>query len=233
MKTTLTGCSLKLESEAADSWKGTTFADGVIADPTHGRLLSCGTVKVGRKSVTLKLRLSDKPALAAVVDEWLTACAAKRNADAAAKAKELDDLRTGAAPIVCTYHDGEYLSGYTCHGPGADMLVRLGLAKEVSGWGVSVNDDVVKSLGTSFTYPAAVEYARPAMEAAAAKVAAKKAARDAKFATARETGEKVMLATWSENRRVKEEGEWGDYLFIVTEYAMPDGSVTRTAVNTY
>ena len=233
MKMTLAGCSLKLESEAADSWKGTTYADGVVTDPTHGRLLACGTVKVGRKSMTLKLRLSDKPALAAVVDQWLIAIAAKRDADAAAKQKELDDLRTGAAPIVCTYRDGEYLSGYTVHGPGADMLVKLGLAKEVSGWGVSVNDEVVKSLGTRFTYPQAAEFARPKLEADAAALAAKKASRDAKFAEARETGVKVVLASWSENRRVNEGGEWGDYLFIVTEYAMPDGSVTRTAVNTY
>lgn len=233
MKTTLNGCSLKLESDASDSWKGTTYADAVITDPTHGRLLCCGTVKVGRKKVTLKLKLSDKPALAATVDEWLAAVAAKREAEAAAKAKELDDLLTGAAPIVCSYHDGEYLSGYTCYGPGADMLVKLGLAKHVSGWGVSVNDDVVEALGKSFTYPAAAEYARPKLEAEAAKVEAKKAAREAKFAEARETGSKVVLASWSENRRVNCEGEMGDYLFLITEYAMPDGSVSRSEINTY
>jgi len=233
MKTTLTGCCLKIESDASDSWKGTTYAESIVTVPVHGRLLACGTVKVGRKPVTLKLKLSDKPALAATVDEWLAAVTAKRDADAAAKAKELDDLATGAAPIVCSYSDGEYLSGYTCYGPGGNMLVKLGLAKEVSGWGIHVNNDVIKALGTSFAYPAAVEYARPAMEADAAKAAAKKAARDAKFAEARETGSKVVLASWSETRRVNCEGELGDYLFIVTEYAMPDGSVSRSAVNTY
>lgn len=233
MKTTLKGTALCLTSEASDQWSGVTYGECVLNHPQHGRCLRCGIVKVGRKKTTLTVRLSDKPELAAMVESWEAAVAAKKEADAAAKAKELDDLRTGAAPIVCSYSDGEYLSGYTCYGPGADMLVKLGLAKNVSGWGVSVNDDVVKALGKSFTYPAAVEYARPAMESEAAKVAAKKAARDAKFAEARETGSKVVLASWSENRRVNCEGELGDYLFIVTEYAMPDGSVSRSAVNTY
>jgi hypothetical protein len=233
MKATLDGCLLKIESEAADSWKGKTLATEVVTDPTHGRLLVCGTVKVGRKSMVLKLRLSDKPELAALVNDWLTAIATKREADAAAKRKELDDLTSGEAPIVCHYRDGEYLSGYAVHGPGADMLVKLGLAKEVSGWGISINDDLVKALGASFAYPAAVEYARPAMEAKAAKDAEKKAARDAKFAEARATGKRVVLASWSETRRVNCEGEMGEYLFIVTEYANPDGSVSRDAVNTY
>jgi len=61
----------------------------------------------------------------------------------------------------------------------------------------------------------------------------KKAVREAKFARARETGEPVELERWTETRRVKEGGEWGEYLFVRRRLAMADGSVEETAVNTY
>lgn len=67
----------------------------------------------------------------------------------------------------------------------------------------------------------------------AAKKQAEEDGRAAKFAEAARTGKPVALRSWTETRRAKEGGEWGDYLFGVTEYAMPDGSKKQNAVNTY
>ena len=67
--------------------------------------------------------------------------------------------------------------------------------------------------------------------------AAEKRARDdavrAKFEEAKKTNKPVALKSWSENRRAKEGGEWGDYAFIVTRYANPDGTTSESAINTY
>ena len=237
MKTTLNGTSLRIESDASDQWNGSTYGKSVEQHPTAGRVLRCGTVKIGRKSQTLVLRLNDKPELAATVDAWVVAVTAEQEAEAAAKQKEIDDLRSGAAPVELRYHDGEYLSGHEVHGPAADMLVRLGLAKDVSGWGTSVNDDVVKALGTTFTLPQAEEYARPKLEAAAAKSAAKKAETEAhrksKFDEAKATGRPVEIQQWSEPVTGRREVEEGNSLDIVYEYAMPDGTTQTKRHGTY
>lgn len=78
-------------------------------------------------------------------------------------------IQAGEIKITCTYHDGEYYSGHTTGKQATKLLEGLGLAKYLSGWGTPVDYKLIETLGTEFTYAQAVEYARPEMEAKAAK----------------------------------------------------------------
>lgn len=237
MKTTLEGAELLVTAEKADPWKGETLARSVVEHPTYGSMLSCGRVKIGGKMQTLCLKLATRPELTALVRDWESAKKAAQEAEAAEAAAARKRLETGEDLIELTYHDGEYLSGYTAYGYAGELLVSLGLASEIAGWGVHIKHEVAKALGKSFTYPAAAEYARPALEAVEAVEAAKEKARAEKVETARqkaiETGRPAELDRWTETRRDNPEGEWGDYLFIVTRYVRPDGTTFTQAVNTY
>jgi len=94
------------------------------------------------------------------------------------KKEEIRAMKAGELKITLHYHDGEYLSGYEVFGAAADLLEELGLAEYVDGWGYHVSNETVNALGEEFTYPEAVEFTRPAREAAEAQKAAaeKKAA---------------------------------------------------------
>jgi len=147
---------------------------------------------------------------------------AKKAAEEAARQEEIRTLKAGEQKITLHYHDGEYLSGYEVFGAAADLLEELGLAEYVDGWGYHVADAAVKALGKEFTYSQAVEYTRPAREAAEAQKAAADQERKAKFERARETGRPVLLAQWTEPcNDPREECS----LDIVQQYVMPDGSV--------
>lgn len=212
---------------------GKTLKGGTPLTQNGELLVDFGTQKIQGQNRALKVRVGDKPELAEKVQEYEAAMKAFQEAEQRTRAQEVDDLRSGKTPIKASYHDGEYLSGHTVHGPAADLLIKLGIAKEVSGWGVHVEHGLIDSLGQEFTYPQAVEYARPRLEAAQAKQDAAKQARDAKFSEAKQTGKPVVLRSWTETRRAKEGGEWGEYQFAVTEYAKPDGTTETKAINTY
>jgi hypothetical protein len=147
---------------------------------------------------------------------------AKKAAEEAARQEEIRAMKAGELKITLHYHDGEYLSGYEVFGAAADLLEELGLAEYVDGWGYHVADAAVKALGKEFTYSQAVEFTRPAREAAEAQKAAADQERKAKFERARETGRPVLLAQWTEPcNDPREECS----LDIVQQYVMPDGSV--------
>lgn len=98
------------------------------------------------------------------------ALAEARQMKAAAARSEREAVRSGAIRVSPSYHDGEHLSGHSVHGPAADLLVELGVAKHVAGWGVCVDAAAVRALGESFTYPEAAAYAeRECTKAAAAR----------------------------------------------------------------
>ena len=155
---------------------------------------------------------------------------AKKAAEEAARQEEIRAMKAGELKITLHYHDGEYLSGYKVFGAAADLLEELGLAEYVDGWGYHVADAVVKALGKEFTYSQAVEYTRPAREAAEAQKAAADAARQAKFDEARKTGKPVLLQRWSEPCNDPREQ---CSLDIVRQYAMPDGSVKTERNHTW
>ncbi len=155
---------------------------------------------------------------------------AKKAAEEAARQEEIRAMKAGELKITLHYHDGEYLSGYEVFGAAADLLEELGLAEYVDGWGYHVADAAVKALGKEFTYSQAVEFTRPAREAAEAQKAAADQERKAKFERARETGRPVLLAQWTEPcNDPREECS----LDIVQQYVMPDGSVKTERNHTW
>jgi len=171
-----------------------------------------------------------KPEIMAVLQKKVAEEEARKAAEKAAQEQELENLKSGEKKITVSYQDGEYLMGYTLYGQAAELLEELRLAKYVSGWGYLVNDKVVETLGKEFTYQQAVEYARPAQEARAAREAERKAALAAKFAEAKETGKPVLLRRWSTDCcDLKEECSCD----IHYEYAMPDGSVKHSWTHTW
>jgi len=153
--------------------------------------------------------------------------------EAAQKAKEQQEVNAilaGDRMIRAQYQDGEYLSGWSVYGKEAKLLEKIGLAKPVSGWGYLVDAKAIKALGEEFSYLAAVEYMRPAKEAAEAKKAQSEAERQAKFDEARASDEPVILRMWTTDCNDPEEECNTD---IVIEFAMPDGSIDRQRIHTY
>ena len=167
---------------------------------------------------------ANKPAILAELHRRADGRKAAELARKEAQEKENRAIEAGETPIELHYYDGEYLSGYMVFGHAAKLLVDIGIASEVNGWGTHVSDSAVNALGTRFTYPAAVEYTRPAREAEAAKKAAKEAERNAKFAEAKDTGKPVLLRKWiTDCCDPREECSLDTH----AEYAMPNGS-TKT-----
>lgn len=216
---------------------GRTFTDGVVVQHGGETMVDFGVQVINGNKMTLKVRVADKPELAAQANAVLAEIEATKKAELAAKQAANERVESGEESITIRYRDGEILAGYEAFGHAGQLLIKLGLAEHVSGWGVLVKDEVVKSLGKEFAYPDAVAFAAPAMkEKAAKKNAAESAKREqlsAAIAKAVETGEPQYLRHWTETRRANEGGEWGEYLFIVTEYVGPDGVVFTQAVNTY
>lgn len=135
-------------------------------------------------------------------------------------------IRSGETRIELAYHDGEYLSGHGVHGPAAELLVGLGIAKYVEGWGVCVDAAAVRALGESFTYPEAAAYAAPAIAGAEAAAEERKTAREAKLAAARDeavrTGHPVVLSRWYSH-------DTGEESVYVTETIDGDGKITTSS----
>lgn len=174
-------------------------------------------IVVGGKKVG-GLRLDNYDEIKAVRDRMLTEMQAQIHAENVAR---IEALTSGSKPLDISYHDGECLSGYEARGESADLLVPLGLAKYVDGWGYHVDSGLVERLGETITYPQAVEYARPALEAKAARAAAKAAERQAIFAKAAATGKPQLLRQWMEDCSDPNEDCNSDCCY---EYAMPDGT---------
>lgn len=137
-------------------------------------------------------------------------------------------LREGDEMITVHFCDGEYLSAFEVFGYGAELLEELGLAKYISGWGTKVNNELVKTLGKSFTYPQVLEYVKPIQEAKAEKEAVHNAQLEGKFSEAKSTGKPVVLRSYHED--CDDSGEDCD-VDILTVYAMPDG--TKKTIRTH
>lgn len=103
---------------------------------------------------------------------------ARAEAKEAARQEEIRAIKAGEKEIELRWHDGDILSGWTAFGEAGDLLEKLGIAKSVGGWGLYIDAEVAEALGEEFTYAAALEFARPQLEARAEKerAAAEKAA---------------------------------------------------------
>lgn len=64
--------------------------------------------------------------------------------------QEIADIKAGNKKIKVSCYDGEYLGAYQVFGTEAELPEELGLAKYVSGWGVAVNEKLVKAVGEEF-----------------------------------------------------------------------------------
>lgn len=143
---------------------------------------------------------------------------------------EINAIKSGETKIKVGYRDGEYLSGYSVRGLAAKLLIELKVAHEVSGWGIIVDDELVKELGEEFTYEQAKEFASPKLEEVEQQKAKEEADRQAKFNQARETSKPVILEQWTEPCNDPQEDCNLDSIVI---YAMPDGSTKETRSHTW
>jgi hypothetical protein len=126
--------------------------------------------------------------------------------------------------IECSYHDGEYLSGYSVYDP-TNTLEKLGLCRYIDGWGSKIDDSTIKALGEKFTLGQAEVYAKPSLEQKARekyeKALKKYTETTGAFEEAKRTGKPVIIAEWSDECNDPDEECDIDN---ITKYAMPDGS---------
>lgn len=122
------------------------------------------------------------------------------------------------------------MSGWQVFGKEAELLQKLGIAKEVDMWGVLVDSKFIDQFGEEFTYSDAEKFAAPALAEKKAKQDAADSARLQKFEEARKTGKKVVLRTWTEDCNNPQEECSCD---IMTEFAMPDGTTQITRQHTF
>lgn len=238
--------------------RGKKFTGGRVEKMNGIRVVKFESPLVGGKH--LCARVDTRPELAALADEFMrrraaqnteleARWAAKKAEDEAIDKPLREDAEKQAAeirasipagnipvkvekvgstdgdPIYDYYADGIKINWNDCIHHGTASAIRPGAL------GAFFVDQV-------YSIPRArldeIKAERAAKDAdAAAKKRAAADERAAKFAEAARTGKPVALRSWTETRRAKEGGEWGDYLFGVTEYAMPDGSTKQNAVNTY
>jgi hypothetical protein len=159
---------------------------------------------------------------------------AYREEENARKQKEKEERKqriiAGAEKIRVSYHDGEYLSGHeVLDEVAAELLEELGLARYVEGWGYHIDEELVRTYGTEFTYQQAKEFVQPRKEAEARKQKEREEIR-AKFEEAKATGKPVELYRFivdCNDPRLECSTD------IIIVYAMPDGSKDERRIHTY
>jgi hypothetical protein len=196
----------------------TLMSDGHLYLPSKPGAKVCDEIRARKPEIVAELQRREAEDQAA------------KAAEKVAREEEVRAIRAGEKAIAVHYHDGEYLSGYEVYGPAAQLLEEIGLAKYVTDWGYHVPDKTVQTLGETFTYPAAVEYMRPAQEATAAKKTEALAKIAAAYAEAKATGKPAVLATWMEDC----DGSVPDCSTdAVTKWAMPNGTTKITRIHTF
>ena len=139
--------------------------------------------------------------------------------------------------IRVRFYEGSPLSGYMPSGIiggvgeiASEILIELGVAKNVEGWGTLVDDDVVEKLGKEFFYSELLDLVLPRIEEEAKKENIKRDKISKKFELAKRTGKPVLI------REVVEECDGSVEecsLDIVKTYAQPDGTTTTKRIHTY
>lgn len=149
----------------------------------------------------------------------------KRETEEREKQAEIDAIKKGEKEIEVYYHDGEYLSGYMVHSEAAELLRKIGLVKDVDGWGYLVDNNLVKALGKKFSYLQAFNFIQPKLEKEekekADRIKKAEQKRQQIFLIAKETEQKQILRTYHDDCHDPHEECNMD---IITVYAMPDGT---------
>ena len=168
-----------------------------------------------------------KPEILAELDRREEEKETKRLAKEAEKEAARQRILSSEDKIELFFYEGEILSGYIPKGEASALLIKLGVAKDIEGWGTIVDSKLVRELGTEFTYQQVLEYIRPAQEEIEKEAEEKKAAKQAKFEEAKTTGEAVELDRYLMPCNDPREECSTDIVII---YAMPDGT-TKTVRN--
>lgn len=72
----------------------------------------------------------------------------------------IEQIKSGATRIELSWSEGSPLSGWmTTTKFASRLLIDLGIARDVDGWGTLVSDAAVKTLGESFTFAEAAKLA--------------------------------------------------------------------------
>ena len=141
---------------------------------------------------------------------------------------EVDSIKNGT--IKPTYHEGEYLSGYTVSGKTGELLEAIGVAHYIDGWGYLVDQKIIDALGIEFTYAQADALTAPKRKTAADRQASLEQERQHRFDQARITGEPVLLRTYQDEcDGTTEDCSVDD----VSVYAMPDGATKTVRSHTW
>jgi hypothetical protein len=139
-------------------------------------------------------------------------------------------VRAGEIKIIPSWTSGEYLSAWQVYGEAGIAMSEIGAAKYIDGWGYAVSPDIIDALGKEFTIPQAVEIMRPVIEASESAAKARAVERDAKIKEAKKTGQRVEIHSWLEDCNDPLEECSSD---VVTEYAMPDGTIKIVRQHTW
>ena len=141
--------------------------------------------------------------------------------------KELEDKRIKQENlknqnVKVTWMDGSPLSGYTVT-QNKELLLELGLAKEISGWGTLVDEKLVEALGQEFTAEQAREYVKPIIEKAAAAKKVEEEKINSAIVTAKALGHKIEIGSYTTNCNGSVEECDTD---IITKYINGKGEIT-------
>lgn len=158
------------------------------------------------------------------------AIAEKEAAEKAEKEERRRQIIDGEMPVEVFFHDGEYLSGWKVFDEASDLLIEMGTAHYVEGWGVHVDGSIVRDLGKVFSYADAVEYLRPVKEAKAKADAEKAESIEVLKVEAIRTGQRVEISHHAVE--CDDPGEECD-IDIITEWAMPNGTTKITRGHTW
>lgn len=241
-----------------DGVAGKTFFGGI-----PGTINGVGVVKFGRPLVRgqrLALRVDTRPEVAALVADYHRTQAAEKAEREARWAREkderaaadqphidkmladeaalVDQIPAGAIRVEVVQNgslDGDPILDYYVHGItiGWDDITMVGTAAAVRTGALGHFDCRRVAYITRENLDRIVAERQAKVEAEKEKKRAAAARREEIKRIAIETGKPQILRQWAEDREALEGGEWGDYVFSCTEYAMPDGTTKIKAVNQY
>lgn len=227
MQYRVTGTVLTITADETDQWSGSTYADRVADHPQAGPVLVCGSVMVAGKKQPLMIRLEGRAELRQAIERWRQAVKDARDREESERSERRDAV-IAQCPEDCEPCEQDWANG--------DLMS----AKYRTMDGVDVMDsDLIPQAGYGIWYVSKdrCQDARDRAVAAASRASAEAAEQEEKIERARRlaetSGEPQPVRSWTETRRVKESGEWGDYPFSVTEYVRSDGSRFTKSVNCY
>ena len=193
-------------------------------------------VMVGVKPQTLKASeiQNIKNAKPEIIEELLKIAEEKELAAIDQKQSTINTIKNNEKAFDLRYYDGEYLSGYAVYGEEAEILIELGLAKDISGWGCIVDNELIEALGTEFNYSQVVEYVTPKKEVKEVEQRIEQQKETERIeniiTTAKATGERQVLKQYTVDCNDPHEECNTD---IVTVWVMPDGGQTKTRQHTW